>query len=98
MLVNNSPTTITQSNKGRLYGQTSLIFEDVDGNLIDKVDMEIYFTFYNNSHIVLKIVTNATNVNVGLVNNYVKVNGLKLRIIENAYYSSQLLTDEVVYE
>lgn len=94
LLVNNSPCYTTVANKGRLRGETSIKFEDVDGQAIDQIAFTINFTFYN-SHIILKVETTATISNVGLIYNYYSINGFELRIIENANNSIKFLSDSV---
>lgn len=94
LLLNDSPCSITMSNKGRLHGETAIIFEDVDGQAIDQIDLTINFTFYS-SYIVLKVETTATVENVGLLYNYYDINGFELRIIENANNTIDFLSESI---
>lgn len=94
LLVNNSPCSVTMANKGRLYGETSKKFEDVDGQAINQIDLTINFTFYS-SYIVLKVETTATVENVGLLYNYYDINGFELRIIENANNTIDFLSESI---
>lgn len=95
LLINDSPCDETISANARLQGSKNIYFNDVDGNYKDTIKIKVEFTFYA-SNIKLVVSTSATNENIGLLNEYVKVNSFDLRIIEKIYNSTPLLTDEAV--
>lgn len=84
LLVNNSPCKKTSSTNGRLQGIYEKAFKDIDGKETDKITFEINFAFYS-SKITLTINTTATTDSIGLVREYVDVNGFELRIISSVY-------------
>lgn len=87
LLVNNSPCKETTSANGRLQGTFEKQFKDIDGQVSGDLEFKINFAFYA-SKITLKITTNATTENIGLVREYVNVNGFDLRIIKAVYNSN----------
>ncbi len=94
VLINNKPC-VTSSTYGRLNGEQNLSFYNVDGEFDTKINLKVDFTFYM-SKIELKINTNATEDNIGYLNEYFMVNGLKLRILQDPPYSSLgLLSSEI---
>lgn len=86
LLVNNTPCSTTSSTNGRLYGLFKKQFKNLDGEVTDTFDIEINFSFLS-SKIMLTLKTVATPENIGILREYVNVNGFKLRIIETIYVS-----------
>ncbi len=89
LLVNNKPCE-SSSTYGKLYGNTTIHFDDVDGSYKDAIELSIIFTFYSN-HIVLRIDTSATKTNASLLTEYVAINGLNFRILNQVYDSYPIL-------
>lgn len=87
LLLNNSPIKNTSSTSGRLHGDVELVFKDIDGEVVDILDLDIDFEFYT-SEIRLIVSTNATSEELPLLREFVKVNGFNLRIINSVYISS----------
>ena len=85
LLVNNTPCQTTTAN-AKLHATLQKEFIDVDGNLTDTINFTIDFTF-SSSNITVRVENDATTENIGLVREYVNVNGFNLRII-NAVYSA----------
>ena len=95
LLINDKPCDITMSDYGKLRGTTTIHFDDVDGNEIHTIEVEVLFIFYANS-ICISVDTTATDDNAGMLQEYFKINGFNLRIIEEISYSSPILTDSAV--
>lgn len=93
LLLNNKPCDKTSSNYGKLNGTTTVHFDDVDGNTTDSIDLSITFTFYS-VKIVLRVDTSATQANAGLLEEYFKINGFNLRIIDEVYSYYPILSDK----
>lgn len=87
LLLNNSPIKNTSSTSGRLHGDVELVFKDIDGEIINVLDLDIDFEFYT-SEIHLIVSTNATSEDLPLLREFVKVNGFNLRIINAVYVPS----------
>lgn len=94
LLVDNVPCKQTESQNGRLKGYSNIKFYDVDNNLRANIDLTISFTFYA-SNIDLRIDTNATDKGILLLNEYIKVNGFNLRIINKVYTNNEILKGEL---
>lgn len=93
LLINNKPC-VTKSSNGRLHGEQTLSFYNIDGILEEKFNISVDFTFYA-SKILLKVETDATNDNIGYLKEYVKVNGFNLRILnELPYHSADILQSQ----
>lgn len=86
LLLNNSPCNKTTSSYGRLMGQTTLYFYDVDNLEEANINLDITLTFYSSS-LKISIDTNANDSNIGFLREYTYCNGFNLRIIENVYDS-----------
>ena len=93
MLMNNRPCENTKSEYGKLTADTTIHYDDVDGTYKCGIDLDFTFTFYS-SHIILRINTNATQDTAGLLNEYVAINGLELRIIDEVYTGAPILSDK----
>lgn len=93
LLINNKPCDSTSSNYGVLNGSSTIHFDDVDGSYKCGIKLEIKITFYM-SYIVLRIDTNTTQSNADLLRQYVAINGLELRIIEQIYSDAPVLGDK----
>ncbi len=91
LLLNNKPCE-TSSTFGKLRGVQQIYFNDVDGTYKNTIGLDVNITFYASS-ISLKINTDATHESINLLNEYIKVNGFKLRIIDKVYSSFPLLSD-----
>lgn len=87
LLVNNTPCNKTTSTSARLHGEFIKQFRDFDGNIADIISFNIDFTF-SKSSIILNISNNATPDNIGLVTEYIDVEGFNLRIINSVYVSA----------
>lgn len=81
ILINNTPCYNTISTAGQIHGDFELIFYDTEGVLIDSIDIDISLIFYT-SHIDMTVDTSATADTVGLMQEYVAINGFEIRIIE----------------
>lgn len=95
LLINNRPCDYTTSAYGKLYGAQNIYFNDIDGTYKSTINLQVSFTFYA-SKIMLRIDTSATNENIGLLDEYILVNGLDLRIIKQIYNPYELLTGQPV--
>lgn len=84
LLINNTPCSKTNSTNGRLHGEYVKRFKDLDDELIDTLTFNIDFAFYA-SNINLTVTVDATKDSIGLVREYVNVNGFNLRIISTVY-------------
>ena len=93
LLINNKPCNDSTSTYGKLYGNTIIHFDDVDGSYKCGIELEVTFTFYAN-HILLRVDTNATQENASLINEYIEINGLNLRILNEVYTSYPILGDK----
>lgn len=93
LLINDKPCEETMSNYGKLYGTTTIYFEDVDGSEKAAIDLTTNFTFYSSS-IVLRIGTSATQENAGMLEEHFKIQGFNLRIIEEVNASYPVLSGE----
>ena len=94
-LVNNRPCYQTMSNAGQLNAQTQFYVKDVDGQYMTTIDLTVYFTFYADE-IQLSIITNATDSNIHLLNQYCQINGLHIQILDDIYLSYEILTGQAV--
>ena len=94
LLLNNRPCEETYSAYGKLYGLTTICFDNVYGREREKIDLKITFTFYQ-SKIDLRISTNATTSNADMLQEYFKIEKFNLRIIEKINYSSPILNGGV---
>ncbi len=81
ILINNAPCYNTISTAGQIHGDFELIFYDTEGKLINSIDIDISLIFYT-SHIDMTVDTSATADTVGLMQEYVAINGFEIRIIE----------------
>ena len=97
LLVNDKPCDVTTSNYGKLYGITTIHFDDVDGTEKEVIDLNIDFTFYSSS-IFLRIDTNATQENASMLEEYFKINGFNLRIIEKINVGKPVLSENAGLE
>lgn len=86
LLLNNSPCNKTTSSYGRLMGQTTLYFYDVDNSEEANINLDITLTFYSSS-LKISIDTDANDSSIGFLREYTYCNGFNLRIIENVYDS-----------
>lgn len=96
MLVNNQPCDVTYSTAGQIQGKTTLYVKDTNGNHITSFDLSFLFTFYGNEKTTLNITTNATIENINILNQYCQINGLSIRILNNAYNYYPILTGQPV--
>ncbi len=87
VLVNNEPCTETTSTTGRLNAVLKKKFKDIDGAEIKTIKITFDFAFYS-SRIEIHIVTDASKDDIGLLREYVKMNGFNLRIIDRIYNST----------
>lgn len=84
LLLNNTPCNKTTSSKGKLHGEMTRIFEDLDGNEINQLTFKIDFEFYSSEiNIIIKV--DADSETIGLAKEMVEVEGFKLRIIDSIY-------------
>lgn len=81
ILINNTPCYNTVSTAGQIQGDSNLIFYDVEGQFINSIEIDVSLIFYT-SHIDMTVDTNATKNNIGLLQEYVAINGFEIRIIE----------------
>lgn len=95
LLINNKPCDTTMSNYGKLYGTTTVHFDDVDGTEKEVIELDFDFTFYS-SNILLRIETDATQDNASMLEEYFKINGFNLRLIEEINVGDPILSDSVV--
>ena len=95
LLINDKPCDMTMSNYGKLYGTTTIHFDDVDGTEKEVIELDIDFTFYS-SNILLRIETDATQDNASMLEEYFKINGFNLRLIEEINVGDPILSDSVV--
>lgn len=94
LLINNKPCDQTIFNYGKLYGSTIIHFDDVDGSEKEAIQLDFDFTFYS-SNIVLRIDTDATQENAAMLEEYFKINGFNLRLIEEINTGDIILSDKV---
>lgn len=85
LLLNNRPCE-TMSASARLLGYSNILFYGIDGEIISQIQLDIFFVF-TTSNIELTVWSDATDDNIGLLEEYVSVFGFKLRIIETVYKS-----------
>lgn len=84
LLLNNTPCNKTTSSKGKLHGELTRVFEDLDGNEINQLTFKIDFEFYSSEiNIIIKV--DADSETIGLAKEMVEVEGFKLRIIDSIY-------------
>ena len=81
ILINNSPCSNTQSTAGQIHGDYRMIFYSVEGEQIDEIELDISLIFYT-SHIDITVDSDATVDSIGLLQEYVAINGFEIRIIE----------------
>ena len=86
LLVNDSPCKETTATNGRLRGVFEKRFNDIDNERMASIEFDINFAFYS-SETTIRIYTNADDTNIGLVREYVQVEGFNLRIIKSVYQS-----------
>lgn len=84
LLVNNSPANAEQSSYGFLVADYDLYFQNLNGEIVGSVTMNFVVKVYV-SKIDLEVKVNANEEDFGYLLEYIKVNGLKLRIIEEQY-------------
>ena len=84
LLVNNSPANAEQSSYGFLVADYDLYFQNLNGEIVSSVTMNFVVKVYV-SKIDLEVKVNANNEDFGYLLEYIKINGLKLRIIEEQY-------------
>lgn len=84
LLVNDKPCNKTSSANGRLHGELIKQFRDLDGQVTDTFNFDIDFTF-ESSVITVAVSVDATPDNIGVIREFVSINGFDLRIINNIY-------------
>lgn len=84
LLVNDTPCNYTSSANGRLHGELIKQFRDLDGQVTNTFNFNIDFTF-ESSVITVTVSVDATPDNIGVIREYVNINGFNLRIINNIY-------------
>ena len=84
LLVNDRPAARTVSNAGNLVGFHELGFFDLNGGQICIVPLEIRFTF-SVSRITVRISSTVSDENFGYLRQYVEINGIHLRLIEEQF-------------
>ena len=95
LMINNKPCDITMSDYGKLRGTTTIRFDDVDGQELYAIDIEILFIFYSNS-ITLQIDTSATDENASMLEAYFKINKCELRIINEVEVNAPILSNSAL--
>ena len=84
LLVNDKPCNETSSANGRLHGELIKQFRDLDGQVTDTFNFDIDFTF-ESSVITVSVSVDANPDNIGVIREFVSINGFDLRIINNIY-------------
>lgn len=91
LLVNNTPCRITESSGSQLRGSWTQSFYDLSWNSqhICNITLNVRFIF-SHTTITLIIETDITAKDYGYLRQYISVDGLKVRIINELYNSPQL--------
>ena len=84
LLVNDTPCDETKATNGRLEGTLIKQFRDIDGEITDTFTFKINFSF-ESSKITVALTVNATAENIGIIREYININGFNLRIIDSVY-------------
>lgn len=81
LLINNSPCNIKQSTYGFITGTYGLYFQDLDGNIVSTIELNITIKVYV-SKVDIIVETVANNQDFAYLLEYIDINGFRVRLIE----------------
>lgn len=96
LLFNNQPADSTLSTGPQLQATYKLAFWDLQGRPVTSMDIGIRFVF-SVTRVYLTLTTEINITQLGYLNQYLMVNGLKLRLIDEQYNSAPLETTSSVF-
>lgn len=96
LLFNDQPADKTISSGPQLNATYNLAFWDLEGKPVTSMSINIRFVF-SATRIYLTLSTEINTTQLGFLNQYLQVNGLKLRLIDEQFNSKPIETDGSVF-